>query len=468
MDCFNRHLFRLQIPQTSHRHFSSLARRLGRIFAHAYFSHREAFEQAEAESSLYARFLALTSKFDLVPSEFLVIPSAQYGGEDHRDRDPPRHEYHPPQRQEEPSPPRTSLVPKHLLQQQLGVDRSRSPNPPGLTEHSTTTDSIGEHPSPGNTSRSRFGRSRTDTMVFADAEASAVADELAARAKAGELEPDYEEDGPRTAKATEAEPLKDDEEDMDLDTDTQFEISLDPEEDILGPFEVETTSVPVLGEDKVLESEPIPEQAKDNTEAEEPTVATEPPKEVVDTEPEEVKPVEEEVAPTTATEDTSEDEPEPEPTPELAAPEPEKEPKAEPEAKSELVTTTKVEPEAAESESPVVSTLPEKAPEAEKPSSTPVPEEAATPAPEEPTVASTETPPPSEPVEAPKPEEPSPKISDEPALVVAESTPTEPAAEAKEKPSSEVAPAKHDDSAAPVGEVPEAMEEEAKPPVSTS
>ena len=65
---------RIQIPESSQRHFASLARRLGRIFAHAYFHHREAFEQAEAESSLYARFLALTSKFDLVPAEFLVIP----------------------------------------------------------------------------------------------------------------------------------------------------------------------------------------------------------------------------------------------------------------------------------------------------------------------------------------------------------------------------------------------------------
>ncbi|KAK6971878.1 Mob1/phocein, partial [Favolaschia claudopus] len=65
---------RLQIPPASHRHFTSLARRLGRIFAHAYFHHREEFEQAEAESSLYARFLALTEKFDLVPADFLVIP----------------------------------------------------------------------------------------------------------------------------------------------------------------------------------------------------------------------------------------------------------------------------------------------------------------------------------------------------------------------------------------------------------
>lgn len=71
----NNDLNRLQIPTSSHRHFSSLARRLGRIFAHAYFHHREAFEQAEAESSLYARFLSLSSKFDLVPDEFLVIPA---------------------------------------------------------------------------------------------------------------------------------------------------------------------------------------------------------------------------------------------------------------------------------------------------------------------------------------------------------------------------------------------------------
>ena len=48
----------MSIPPASTRHFSSLARRLGRIFAHAYYHHREAFEQAEAESSLYARFLA--------------------------------------------------------------------------------------------------------------------------------------------------------------------------------------------------------------------------------------------------------------------------------------------------------------------------------------------------------------------------------------------------------------------------
>ncbi|KAI0944788.1 hypothetical protein AcW1_001641 [Taiwanofungus camphoratus] len=79
---------RLSIPPTSHRHFSSLARRLGRIFAHAYFHHRDAFAQAEAESALYARFLALTARFDLVPPEFLVIPPSITGRE--KEAEPPR------------------------------------------------------------------------------------------------------------------------------------------------------------------------------------------------------------------------------------------------------------------------------------------------------------------------------------------------------------------------------------------
>jgi hypothetical protein len=65
---------RINIPPSSHRHFGSLARRLGRIFAHAFFHHREAFEQAEAESSLYARFVALSYKYDLVPPEIFLIP----------------------------------------------------------------------------------------------------------------------------------------------------------------------------------------------------------------------------------------------------------------------------------------------------------------------------------------------------------------------------------------------------------
>ncbi|KAI0746912.1 Mob1/phocein [Daedaleopsis nitida] len=152
---------RLSVPSTSHRHFSSLARRLGRIFAHAYFHHREAFEQAEAESSLYARFLALTSKFDLVPAEFLVIPPRLTAmSDDERGG-----------RSEHVEPPRllaASLDPRRDLGRDDGgwspLDRDRGPSPPGAPAQR------GESPR-------KFGRNRTDTMVYS--EAYSVAEELA-------------------------------------------------------------------------------------------------------------------------------------------------------------------------------------------------------------------------------------------------------------------------------------------------
>ncbi|CAE6489100.1 unnamed protein product [Rhizoctonia solani] len=92
---------RLSVPQSSYRHFSSLARRLSRIFAHAYYHHRELFSQAEAESSLYARFLALSQQHSLVPAELLVIPSesfelnpsndrSHHAADDHRDPGSPQ------------------------------------------------------------------------------------------------------------------------------------------------------------------------------------------------------------------------------------------------------------------------------------------------------------------------------------------------------------------------------------------
>lgn len=71
---------RITIPPNSHRHFSSLARRLGRIFGHAYYQHREAFEQSEADTSLYSRFLALAAMYDLVPPDFLDIPHRESQG----------------------------------------------------------------------------------------------------------------------------------------------------------------------------------------------------------------------------------------------------------------------------------------------------------------------------------------------------------------------------------------------------
>jgi len=67
---------RLQIPPSSIKHFTSIARRLYRILAHAWFHHRELFEECEMETSLYARFLTLTDEFGLIAEDLLVIPRA--------------------------------------------------------------------------------------------------------------------------------------------------------------------------------------------------------------------------------------------------------------------------------------------------------------------------------------------------------------------------------------------------------
>ncbi|KNZ73619.1 Mps one binder kinase activator-like 4 [Termitomyces sp. J132] len=168
---------RIQIPQSSHRHFSSLARRLGRIFAHAYFHHREAFEQAEAESSLYARFLALSSKFDLVPSEFLVIPThpitdldSDRENENHHDTRAPRL--------------LAAGIDSHMLGE--GQWSRRSNAIPVETRTKSTSPPTLDNGRRSESPR-KMGRNRTDTMVLHDA--YAVAEELA---KASPKAPPFE------------------------------------------------------------------------------------------------------------------------------------------------------------------------------------------------------------------------------------------------------------------------------------
>lgn len=78
----------MSIPTTSLSHFPSLFRRISRIFSHAYFHHREAFHLSELENSLYARFVALCERFDLVGPNLLVIPREVVGAyKEHTDSD---------------------------------------------------------------------------------------------------------------------------------------------------------------------------------------------------------------------------------------------------------------------------------------------------------------------------------------------------------------------------------------------
>ncbi|KAI8606197.1 Mob1/phocein [Dissophora ornata] len=66
---------RISVPEGSVKNFQSIARRLYRIFAHAYFHHRDVFDAFEAETSLYERFLKLSRAQQLITEKLIIIPS---------------------------------------------------------------------------------------------------------------------------------------------------------------------------------------------------------------------------------------------------------------------------------------------------------------------------------------------------------------------------------------------------------
>jgi len=168
----------------------------------------------------------------------LVIPSGPYGGDASEREDSFRSNIQYSRQQlEEPFGPAT-IVPENLHPETLGIGKPKSPEMPNLPDPTAASGTVsGELPTISGNSRSRFGRNRTDTMVFADIDASGVAFELAAKARAGEFDVDFEHEEPRTAKpATESERDAAENENVNLvRLDSDFEISLDPEEEILDP-----------------------------------------------------------------------------------------------------------------------------------------------------------------------------------------------------------------------------------------
>ncbi|KAJ9103913.1 hypothetical protein QFC21_002376 [Naganishia friedmannii] len=69
---------RISIKPGSERYFGTQSRRISRIFSHAWYAHRELFEEAEAETALYKRFLALMKRYELMNLSLLVIPGDAY------------------------------------------------------------------------------------------------------------------------------------------------------------------------------------------------------------------------------------------------------------------------------------------------------------------------------------------------------------------------------------------------------
>lgn len=66
-------------PQASMRHLTNIFRRLYRIFAHAWFQHRDVFWEVEGHDGLYVFFKTVCDRFSLIPEDNYTIPPEAEG-----------------------------------------------------------------------------------------------------------------------------------------------------------------------------------------------------------------------------------------------------------------------------------------------------------------------------------------------------------------------------------------------------
>ncbi|KAK0428809.1 hypothetical protein QR680_011018 [Steinernema hermaphroditum] len=65
---------RVSIKESSIAKIGSVCRRVYRIFSHAYFHHRQIFDNFEAETNLCRRFTSFVMKYNLMSQEHLIVP----------------------------------------------------------------------------------------------------------------------------------------------------------------------------------------------------------------------------------------------------------------------------------------------------------------------------------------------------------------------------------------------------------
>lgn len=65
---------RVSIKESSVNKLGSVCRRIYRIFSHAYYHHRQVFDEAENETYLCRRFTSFVTKYELMSRENLIVP----------------------------------------------------------------------------------------------------------------------------------------------------------------------------------------------------------------------------------------------------------------------------------------------------------------------------------------------------------------------------------------------------------
>ncbi|KAL4933574.1 Mob1 family protein [Aspergillus undulatus] len=88
--------------QAGMRHLTNIFRRLYRIFAHAWFQHREVFWQVEGHDGLYMFFKTVCDMYHLIPEDNYTVPPEAEGDEAHQ----------PQQVQEQGDPRRLTILRK--------------------------------------------------------------------------------------------------------------------------------------------------------------------------------------------------------------------------------------------------------------------------------------------------------------------------------------------------------------------
>ncbi|KAK2799468.1 hypothetical protein FQN50_008440 [Emmonsiellopsis sp. PD_5] len=68
-------------PQASMKHLTNIFRRVYRIFAHAWFQHREVFWQVEGHDGLYIFFKTVCDMYNLIPEDNYTVPAEAEGVE---------------------------------------------------------------------------------------------------------------------------------------------------------------------------------------------------------------------------------------------------------------------------------------------------------------------------------------------------------------------------------------------------
>ena len=64
----------LNVDKSSLKHLQSIARRLYRLFSHAFYHHEEHFYEFEAETKLCRRFTDFCKNFKMMSNDLFIIP----------------------------------------------------------------------------------------------------------------------------------------------------------------------------------------------------------------------------------------------------------------------------------------------------------------------------------------------------------------------------------------------------------